>query len=156
MLRVSGPSVLVTLTARPETMLPPPRGKYLWSNVYDITLTPPATFTTRADLLASITMRAATAQQPLPLIARFNAGRWTLLTSAPVGQDIYTTTLPAVGRYAVLGDAPLDLSALRGGGTSQRISGTTIAGIGVIAAVLVLLFLDHRRRAKARARPGKG
>jgi hypothetical protein len=67
MLRVPAEPTSVKLVIRPDKPVAPPPGKYLWSNVYDITLTSSATFTEHSDLVATIVLRAATAQQPLPL-----------------------------------------------------------------------------------------
>jgi hypothetical protein len=148
----AGAAPPLKLVARPGRLSPPP-GKYLWSNVYDITITPSVTFTARADLVATIILRAATAQQPLPSIARFDAGRWTSLPTSPVGQDVYAADLTGVGSFAVLGDTPQDLSSLRaGGGKSGGVSTGIFVAIGVLAVVMVLYFGGRRRRARARAR----
>jgi hypothetical protein len=143
----------VKLVAAPEKALPPPPGRYLWSNVYDLTLTSPATFTARADLVATIILRAVSAQQPLPSIAWANGGHWTLLPTSPVGQDVYAATLTGVGRFAVLGEAPLDLSPLgSSGGKSGGAGAGIFAAAGVIAAVVALFGLGWWRRTRARPR----
>ena len=150
-LRVPAGTASVRLVATPQPMLAPPPGKYLWSNVYDLTLTPPARFAPLPDQVATLVLRAATAQQPLPFIARFDSGRWTLLPSSAVGRDIYAALLTSVGRFAVLGDVPLDLSKLgAGAGTSGRLSAGIAAAAGVIAMVVVLYVVGRRRRVKAR------
>ena len=107
LLRVSAASGPVTLTATPEPALPTPQGQYLWSNVYDVTVTPAARLTGRGGFVATITLRAASAQQPLPFISHYDgAGKWTTIPTAAAGLDVYTTTLDGLGRFAVLSDAP--------------------------------------------------
>jgi hypothetical protein len=154
MLRIPSGRPPVTLLATPEkASTPPPAGKYLWSNVYDITVSPPATVVDRPNFVATLILRAATAQQPLPVIAHLDGGRWTPLPTGPAGRDVYAADLSSLGRFAVLGDAPLDLSTLRTGGSR---SGGSRAGIftavGVIAAVLALFVAGQWRRARRRRR----
>jgi hypothetical protein len=149
----AGTAPPLKLMARPDKPLPAPPGKYLWSNVYDLTVTPAARFTARADLVATIILRAVTAQQPLPLIARFDGGHWTVLPTSPVGLDVYAATLTSVGRFAVIGDAPLDLTTLRAAdGKSGGPSVGIFVGIGVFAVVVALYFAGRWRRARARTR----
>jgi hypothetical protein len=148
----AGTAPPLTLVAKPDKVLPPPPGKYLWSNVYDVTINPAVRFTTRTGLVATIILRAVSAQQPLPFIERFDGGRWTSLPTSPVGQDVYAATLTSLGSFAVIGDAPLDLSTLRAGGTSGGSRAGIFTAVGVIAAVLALFVLGQWRRARRRPR----
>jgi hypothetical protein len=152
MLRVPAGAAPLKLVARPEPMVAPPPGQYLWSNVYDLTVTPAAKFTAPTDRVATIILRAATPQQPPPFIERFDAGRWTTLPTSAVGRDIYTALLSGVGRFAVVGDEPLDLSQLRSGGKSGGVSTGIVVAAGVIAAVVALFLLGRWRRTRARPR----
>ena len=155
MLRIPSGRPPVTLLATPEKVsTPPPSGKYLWSNVYDITVSPPATIVDQPNVVATLILRAATAQQPLPVIAHLDGGKWTPLHTGPAGRDVYATNLNSLGRFAVLGDKPLDVSALRAsGGKSGGPSIGIFVGIGVFAVVVLLYFAGRRRRAKARESP---
>ena len=156
LLRVGAASGPVTLRATPAPALPTPRGQYLWSNVYDVTVIPAATVTTRADEVATIVLRAATAQQPPPFVARYDGGeRWTTIPTSPVGLDVYAADLTGLGRFAVLGSAPLDLSALRAGGRSGGHSAAILVGVGVIAGVGALYLAGRRRRATSRRAAGE-
>ena len=147
-LRVPPGTSFVRLVARPEAMLPAPPGRYLWSNVYDLVVTPAAT-RVAGDQVATITLRAVTAQQPLPFIATFNAGRWTLSPTSAVGRDIYAAPLTSFGRFAVVGEAPLDLSQVTTGGGKKGGAAVGVAvGLGVLALVVVLFFAGRRRRVK--------
>jgi hypothetical protein len=77
-----------------------------------------------------------------------------VLPTSPVGQDVYAATLTSVGRFAVLGAAPLDLATLRAGGGKSG-GGPSVGifvGIGVFAVIVVLYFAGRWRRARARTR----
>ena len=141
----------VTITASPQTALPTAAGQYLWSNVYDVTATPSVTVRPR-DLQTSITLRAATAQRPLPQIAYYAAGRWTPVATFSAGLDVYYAQLTRLGRFAVIGTAPVDVSKLAGskGGSGAGSIGL-FAGIGALV-VLVALFLIGRRRRRSAGR----
>jgi hypothetical protein len=142
----------VTLIAKPVQPLPVGSGRYLWSNVYDLTASAGARLH-KVSLQATITLRAATPQQPVPHIARYAAGQWTMLPTFASGRDIYVAELPALGKYAVIGTAPLDVSQLRGsgGGSSGASSGVIgiVVGVAVLVVVVGLFLLGRWRRARA-------
>jgi hypothetical protein len=73
-----------------------------------------------------------------------------------VGRDVYEADLTSTGRFAVLGDAPLDLTTLRaaGSGKSGGVNIGIFVGIGVLAAIVLLFFAGRWRRARARAPVG--
>lgn len=149
-LAVPSTATRVTLVAAPAQPLQVPAGRYLWSNVYDITTSPAATL--RPGLQATITLRAATAQQPTPAIAHYANGRWTMLSTLPTGRDIYNAELTQLGRFAVIGTKPIDVTQLPGYGGGSRGSKTgLLAGIGALVVVVALFVLGYLRRSRARA-----
>jgi hypothetical protein len=144
----------VTLIAEPTKPLPTTSGQYLWSNVYDLTTEPGAELH-KVSLQATITLRAATAQRPAPHIARYAAGHWTMLPTFADGRDVYVAELSGLGRYAVVGTTPLDVSQLRGatgsgstgdGGGSNAVG--IVVGVGALVLVVGLFLLGRWRRAR--------
>jgi hypothetical protein len=142
----------VTVVAAPAQALPTAAGQHLWSNVYDITATPAASIRSGA-LQATITMRAATAQRPEPQIAYYAGGRWTRVPTFAVGRDIYSAQLTRLGRFAVIGAVPLDVSQLAGAkrGSTASIVGIVV-GVGALVVLVALFLIGRRRRARARER----
>jgi hypothetical protein len=140
----------VTLGATPQPPLPTAAGQYLWSEVYEVTVSPSGRLRP-GDLQPTITMRAATAQQPAPQIAYYAAGRWHPIPTFAGGVDIYQAQLTRFGRWAVLGTVPLDLSKLKGRGSGGGHLGLFI-GIGVLVVLAGLFLLGRRRRRRGRAR----
>ncbi|HEY2298985.1 MAG TPA: hypothetical protein VGH43_14725 [Jatrophihabitans sp.] len=134
-----------TLRAAPVQPVQAPDGEYLWSNVYDLAGTDPKVTMRDGNPPATITLRAATAQRPYPTIERYLNGTWTKVKTVPVGQDIYQAELPSLGRYAVVGTSPLQLT------TKQN---TTYTGIIIAVAsgliVVVLVVIGVRRRSGRR------
>lgn len=145
----------VTLTAAPAKPLPTASGQYLWSDVYDLT-TDPVTDLHKVSLQATITLRAATAQRPLPHIARHVGGRWTMLPTFADGRDVYVAELTGLGQFAVIGPSPLAVSQLRGSSSGTSGAGGGGNGVGIlvgIAALVVvvgLFLLGRWRRVRAR------
>jgi hypothetical protein len=79
-----------------------------------------------------------------------------MLPTFASGRDIYVAELPALGKYAVIGSAPLDVSQLRGsgGGSSGGGGGSVIGivvGVAVLLVVVGLFLLGRWRRARAAA-----
>ena len=149
----------ILLHATPVQPVSPPAGAYLWSNVYDLTATGGSSTTLRdASPPATITLRAATAQRPYATIERYSAQGWTKLKTVAVGNDIYQATLPALGRYAVIGTKPIDVTLLKGGSAKTRTN--TIGIIVSVAAILVVIALViigiRRRSARRRDEPATG
>ncbi|MGI8760753.1 MAG: hypothetical protein ACR2LF_05580 [Jatrophihabitantaceae bacterium] len=151
-LRVRAGTTSVKLTAAPEGMLPAAAGQYLWSNVYDVTVTPDLTLQA-AQQHPTITMRAATGQRPTPHIAVQVGHSWTLLSTLAVGNDIYQAQLPRFGRFAVIGAVTLDVSQIKLGG-GEPVAGNTgiLIALGAVAALIVLFVLGERRRSTQRKR----
>lgn len=141
----------VSLVAAPTQPLPAPAGRYLWSNVYDLTTSPAATMRP-GGLQATITLRAATAQQPKPAIAVYVSGRWRMLPTFPTGRDIYIAELTRLGRFAVIGTKPIDVTQLPGYGSGSHGSKSgLLVGIGALVVVVALFALGYVRRSRARA-----
>jgi hypothetical protein len=142
----------VQLTAKPIANIAVPGGRYLWSDVYDVSATRgTVSSVTDVDGQPTITMRAVNAERPEPAIARFDGRAWTLLPTLPTGNDIYSAQFAGLGKYAVLGSKPLVLST--GKSTSdQGVSGNygVLIAIGVVAVVILLIALSVRRRVRAR------
>jgi hypothetical protein len=138
----------LTITAKPVQPVPAPHGRYLWSNVYDVEATIPGVtlHDTDPSRPTTITLRAATAQRPTPTIERYLNGRWMPVTTAPAGRDIYNGSLPSLGRYAVIGDSPINVSDLQCGKSSTSSTGILIASAAGGVVVLLAVFGILRRR----------
>jgi hypothetical protein len=150
-LAVAGPAQL-TVTATPVRPLPTASGQYLWSNVYEVTASPRADFRP-GGVQATITLRAATAQRPVPHIAYYAGGQWHLLPTFLDGQDIYIAELSQFGRFAVVGTAPLDVTQLRGAnkGSGGASSTGLVVGIGAVVVVVGLFLVGVWRRGRTRS-----
>jgi hypothetical protein len=135
----------VVLHATPVRPVTAPANRFLWSDVYKLAATDPSVTMRDASPPATITMRAATAQRPRPVIARYVGGRWSTLDTTPVGNDIYQAVLPGLGMYAVIGTEQLDFGS---GGGSTTVTGILIAVAAVlVVAALILVAVWRRRRA---------
>ncbi|HZC70836.1 MAG TPA: hypothetical protein VE442_09095 [Jatrophihabitans sp.] len=152
-LTLPGSTTAVNLTAKPVASLRTAHGQYLWSDVYEVTVSPTARLRT-GGLQATITLRAATAQRPQPKIAHYADGHWTLLPTFATGRDIYIAELTEFGRFAVIGTKPLDVSQLQGSaanGSGGSNKPGLFIGIGALVVVVGLFFLGRWRRDRARA-----
>lgn len=141
----------LTIRATPVRPVAAPHGRYLWSNVYDVSATAPGVtlHATDPNRPTTITLRAATAQGPTPSIGRFTNGRWIPLRTQPVGRDIYSSPLPALGRYAVIGASPVNVSDLRCPGSGTSNTGVVIASTaGGVVVLLAAFGIWRRRRAR--------
>jgi hypothetical protein len=133
----------IMLRAAPVQPVQAPTGGYLWSNVYDLEATDPHVTMRDGNPPATITLRAATAQRPYPTIERFADGTWTKVKTVPIGTDIYQAELPSLGRYAVVGTSPLDLTKK----SATTYTGIIIAGVaGLIVVVLIVIGVRRRSR----------
>jgi hypothetical protein len=142
----------VRLTAAPVQPLPVPHGRYLWSNVYDVVVSPEAELRS-GGLQATITLRAATGQRPQPKIAYYADGRWTMLATFATGRDVYIAELTQFGRFAVIGTKLIDVTQLPGYSSDGSGGGSKtglFVGIGALVVVVGLFFLGRWRRARAR------
>jgi hypothetical protein len=152
---LSAPSTArrLTITAKPVQPVHAPHGRYLWSNVYDVEATVPGVtlHDTDASRPTTITLRAATAQRPTPTIEHYANGHWTPVATQPAGRDIYNGSLPSLGRYAVIGNSPINVSDLQCGKSSTSSTGVVIASVAGGVVVLLAVFGILRRR---RARTG--
>ncbi|MDT4920974.1 MAG: hypothetical protein QOI15_1876 [Pseudonocardiales bacterium] len=143
----------ITVTGAPVAAVPTGRGQYLWSNVYDVRISPAGAALKTGGQQATITLRSASAQRPQPHIAYYANGRWVLMPTFAQGQDIYIAELTTFGKFAVLGGNPLLVTKVSSG-KSGGSGGTTVGlfvGIGVGVVVVVLFALGWLRRARARA-----
>lgn len=138
----------LTVRATPEHPVAVPSGRYLWSNVYAVGATIPGVTLHANDpnRPTTITLRAATAQRPTPTIERYTNRHWTPVPTQPVGRDIYSARLPALGRYAVIGTSPINVSDLRCGGSGTSSTGVVIASAAGGVVVLLAVFGILRRR----------
>lgn len=136
-----------TLAATPAKPIAVPHGSYLWSNVYDIGAVDTQVSLKDGSPPATITLRAASAQRPLPKIEYYANGGWTAVNTIAVGRDIYQANLPALGAYAVVGTAPLVVGA-KAATTSASRTGVIIfvAAILVVIALIVIGVLRRRQR----------
>jgi hypothetical protein len=152
-LNVPAGTSTVSIAGKPAAPLPTGRGQYLWSDVYDVTATPGTTQFKPGGQQATITLRAASAQRPQPSIAYYDGSRWQLLPTFAQGRDIYIAELNRFGQFAVIGNNPLLVSQLSGGGKSGGGSSAIglVVGIGAGVVVVVLFVLGRVRRARARA-----
>jgi hypothetical protein len=146
----------VAVTGKPVRNLPASHGEYLWSDVYTVSPSPSGTTFNSGGQQATITLRAAGPQRPIPHIAYYDGnGRWTLLPTFPQGQDIYIAELTRFGQFAVIGDNPLLVTQLSGRSKAKGSNGSTAVGLAVgvgVGAVIVILFvLGQMRRARVRA-----
>jgi len=103
---LGAPSGTISVTVDPTAPADPPAGGEIDGNVYTLTLTDPAgpvALTPKA-ALATLYLRATTARQPGPVMEhRDAAGRpWQLLQTSRGGADVYVSSLPAVGQYALV------------------------------------------------------
>jgi hypothetical protein len=141
------------LRATPVRPISAPSGGYFWSNVYDVAASNPKVTMRDASPPATITLRAATAQRPVPSIERYAGGVWTKLDTVPVGNDIYQATLPGLGKYAVIGSSPLDVGQLKNGSGAKNAAtsatGVVIAVVAVVVVVLLVVIGIRRRRKPA-------
>jgi hypothetical protein len=151
-LRAPTGTTRIVVQGRPVTPIAAADGAYLWSNVYDIEATPGSTTFADGDPPATLTLRAATAQRPYPSIERYTGSSWVKVKTVPVGNDIYQSTLPALGRYAVIGSKPLDVTQLnKGGGQTTTHTGLFIAGAAVLVIIVLIIIGVRRRRELSRA-----
>lgn len=134
----------VVVNATPVRPQAPPEHAYLWSNVYDIEAPGGSITLSDASPLATITLRAATGQRPLPTIERYADGGWTKLETVPAGSDVYQAPLPALGRYAVIGSTKL------GGGKAPASKTGIIVSVVAVIVVIGLFVIGARRRSKVR------
>jgi hypothetical protein len=147
----------VTITGQPVRNLPTSHGEYLWSDVYTVSASPSGTTFNSGGQQATITLRAAAPQRPIPHIAFYEGnGRWALLPTFAQGQDIYIAELTRFGQFAVIGDNPLLVTQLPGGGAGKKGSGSgsavgLLVAIGAGAFVALLFVLGQVRRARLRA-----
>jgi hypothetical protein len=151
-LAVPSGTARVSLTAAPAQPPTVANGQYLWSNVYDVVVSPQAELRS-GGLQATITLRAATGQRPEPKIAHYVDGRWTMLPTFATGRDIYIAELTQFGRFAVIGAKPIDVTQLPGYGSAGSDDGSKtglFVGIGALAVVVGLFLLGRWRRARMR------
>jgi hypothetical protein len=136
----------IVLKATPVRPIAPPPGGHLWSDVYELSATDPAVTMRDGNPPATITLRAATAQRPVPTIERYVNGAWTKLRTVPVGRDIYEAGLPGLGKYAVVGSSSLQFGTA-GSATSRT---GVIIFVAALVVVVALVIVGWRRRVARR------
>jgi hypothetical protein len=152
---VVGSATKVDVVATPRAADGQPPGRTIDGNVYRVTAAAGGG-ASRATFLAGATpatvqLRATTARQPGPsFVFRPVGGQWRELKTVRAGTDVYSTTAPGFGDYA-LAFAPKGSDG--GGGASKTGAGSgaatfaVVGGVvlGVMAAVLVAIRLSRRR-----------
>lgn len=139
-LAAAGGVIAVNISAAAPT--DQPSGAKINGNVYLLTLTDnagPVTLTAQA-AVATIYLRATTSVQPGPVMEyRAAQGKaWQVLKTARGGQDIYVSSFPGAGQYA------LAFSAGTTSGSSK--APVLIVGGFVVLAGLVLIIRVRARR----------
>jgi hypothetical protein len=144
-------SAPITLAVRPVPPTAPLPSGQLESNVYQLSfssLAGPVTLDPAAQPPA-ITMRAAaiTATEPVFEYRPDPTSPWRELKTRLVGRDIFNTTAPGAGEYAlVLTDAPARASG-GGGGSSGALYGVLGATLVLMVVVIVGVRVMSRRAA---------
>ena len=130
----AAPGAKVSLTAAPLAPTDQPHGARIDGNVYVVTIKAagPVTFT-KESALATLYLRATTAKQPPPVMEYRAAkdGSWTALQTSRGGQDVYVSTFPGAGQYALAFAAA----------TSAKGSSTSKAPFVVIGGLLLLVVV---------------
>ena len=127
----------LTVTATPQAAVSdPPVGKRADGNAYLVGFSVPGTTLTPQAALATVSMRATTAEQPPPQIHYRPAATepWQPLQTARAGTEIYATRFPGPGQFQlVFGPRPEE--------GSSRLPLVLVAVLVVAAAVLVVVRL---------------
>jgi hypothetical protein len=129
----------VELAAAPQPPTDQPAGARIDGNVYAVTLTAagPVTFTPQA-ALATLYLRATTVKQPPPVMeyrAKATAP-WTPLKTARGGQDVYVSSFPGAGDYALAFNAT---ASSKGG--SSPVPFVVIGGVVLLVVLVVVVRL---------------
>lgn len=102
---LASPGRTVEVKAVPQAPTDQPKGATIDGNVYLFTITDkagPVTFTDQA-ALATLALRATSARQPGPVVVYRSdpAKPWMTLRTSRGGADIYVSTFPGAGQYAM-------------------------------------------------------
>ncbi len=141
---LASPGGTVEVRVVPQAPADAPKDATIDGNVYLFTLTDkagPVTFTDQA-ALATLYLRSTTAVQPGPVMAyRGDASKpWQLLKTSRGGQDVYVSTFPGPGQYA------LAFVGTKAAATSASVLPVVLLGGGVLLVAVVVVV---RLRAKA-------
>lgn len=139
-LRVTGArSVTVTATPQP-TVTDPPDGLRADGNAYLVAFSAAGTTLTPQAALATVSMRATTAEQPGPQIHYRPTGSapWQALQTARAGTEIYAARFPGPGQFQVVFPPRADES-------SSRLPLVLLLVVVVAAAVVVVVRLRAAR-----------
>jgi len=103
---LGAPSGTIAVAVRPSAPARQPADGTIDGNVYTLTATDPAgpvALTSKA-ALATIYLRATTAEQPGPAMEhRSGEGQpWQAIKTSRGGADVYVSSLPATGQYALV------------------------------------------------------
>jgi hypothetical protein len=127
----------LTVTAVPLAPTDQPAGAKIDGNVYEVRVSNPVTLTPQA-ALATLYLRATTAKQPPPVM-QYRAGAtdtWQPLRTSRGGTDVYVSTFPGPGFYA-LAFAPVKASS----GGSSKLPYVLLGGLVVLVVVVVVVRL---------------
>lgn len=139
-LRVPGAGS-VTVTATPQaTVADPPEGRRPDGNAYLVAFSVSGTELTPQAALATVAMRATTADQPPPQIDYRPAvgAPWQALQTARAGTEIYAARFPGPGQFQVTFPPPVDEG-------SSRLPLVLLLVVVVAAAVVVVVRLRAGR-----------
>jgi hypothetical protein len=127
----------LTVTATPLAPTDQPTGATIDGNVYEVKVSVPVTLTPQA-ALATLYLRATTAKQPPPAMQyRATATEpWQALRTSRGGTDVYVSTFPGPGFYA-LAFAPVKGSS----GGSSKLPFVLLGGLVVLVVVVVVVRL---------------
>jgi hypothetical protein len=130
----------LTVTAAPVAPTDQPEGATIDGNVYEITVSEPVTLTPQA-ALATLYLRATTAKQPGPVMEyRAKAtDPWQELRTSRGGTDVYVSTFPGPGFYALAFDTTGKL--VESGRNPSRAPYVVLGGVGLLVVVVVTVRL---------------
>jgi hypothetical protein len=135
----AAPGKAVSLTAVPTAPTDQPAGARIDGNVYSVAIKGdgPVTMTPQA-ALATLYLRATTAKQPGPVMeyrAKPDA-TWTGLKTSRGGQDVYVSSFPGAGQYAL---AFATASSGKASSSSSPAPFIVIGGVLLLAVVVVVV-----------------
>jgi hypothetical protein len=140
----AAPGAKVSLTAVPQAPTDQPAGAKIDGNVYVLTIKAdgPVTFTKQSGL-ATLYLRATTAKQPGPTMHYLAPGAsdWTAIRTSRGGQDVYVSSFPGAGQYA-LAFPEANLVEVRGGSSPLPF----VVGGGAVLFVALIVVIRVRAR----------
>jgi hypothetical protein len=142
----------IDVSETPLAPSPPlPTDGTVTGNVYRVTATtakgPVTVVGHGVNQLPTLNMRAPSAKQPGPVFEyRTNAAdSWHRASTLRIGQDIYQTSAPVLGDYALVQVAQADATSSSGGGVNVALLASGI-GVIVFVGIVVAIRLARSRR----------